>query len=387
MTEFLAAIQHDVAPFIAAVLLHALWQCALLAVAAASALRTMANASAARRHKVAMAFLVAMLLVPAATAPWFEVEGIFLLQGSSWMPAIAVLLWLAGAVPIMVRHIASLRTIAALERGVYEPLPEPWLQRVDALKRKLAIAAAVSVRLSKDVLVPCTARLMRPVVWLPLSLLTRAPAEQLEALLAHELAHIARKDWLWNGIQSVVECVLFFHPAVWWLGRRIREEREHASDDLAISACGDAVVLAEALAALEHHRHAPAALAITAGGGRLLQRIARLISDEPAKQPWLRPALAGAVIVALALSLPEAGLAGGRVPALSVSSSTTGELGAGDFREITARDGDTIRSYRVSIGADGRIDEVYREDGRIRPIDADVRRWIDEVERMPPDGK
>ena len=75
------------------------------------------------------------------------------------------------------------------------------------------------------------------------------PREQVEALLAHELAHIRRLDWCWNTTQCVIESVLFHHPAMWWLSRRIREEREHACDDLAVAVCGDPVVLAEALAA------------------------------------------------------------------------------------------------------------------------------------------
>ena len=156
---------------------------------------------------------------------------------------------------MLARHIGGLRAIAAMERGPFEPLPPAWQRRVEELRAALGIARTVAVRLSAEVASPFAARLLRPVIWLPLSMLSRVPAEQVEALLAHELAHIARRDWLWNGVQCVIEALLFYHPAAWWLGRRIRQEREHACDDLAVAACGDAIALAEALAALECERH------------------------------------------------------------------------------------------------------------------------------------
>lgn len=383
MIDVLAAATYDHAPSLATMLLHALWQDALLAVAAGVTLRAMARASAASRHNVAMAFLVAMLFVPALTAPWLDTEGYVFTQGSSPAAIVAVLLWLAGATWMIARYVAGLHTIAAMERSAHLPLPETWQRRAEELRNALGIAAAVSIRLSNDVLIPCSARLLRPVVWLPLSLLTRTPAEQLEALLAHELAHIARKDWLWNGVQYAVESLLFFHPAVWWLGRRIRDEREHACDDRAIAACGNPIALAEVLATLERDRQSYHAPVLAACGGRLQQRIARLVSDSPVRGPWLRPALACALVVSAALSIPQAGLAGNRLPALNMVSSTSGSPGPGDYVEITANEPGKVRFYRLSIDAQGHITEIYQESGRIHPIDTMVRQWLDEVERRP----
>jgi beta-lactamase regulating signal transducer with metallopeptidase domain len=383
-------------------LLHSLWQDTLLAAAAALALRGMARASAARRHNVAMAFLVAMVAAPAVeflrcwrqpgaqiegflpgmTAPGFEAAAGAFVQDGSPVTAIVLALWLSGVGLMLMRHFGALRALAALERGPHQLLPPAWRQRVDEMRRALGIARDVAVRLSDQVVAPCAARLLRPMIWLPLSLMAQVPVDQVEALLAHELAHIARRDWLWNGVQCLVESLLFFHPAIWWLGRRIRQEREHACDDLAVAACGDAIALAEALAALERERHAAPQLILAAHGGSLMRRIARLLSGPPSRGRWGATALLGALAISGALLVAQIGIAS-RLPDLEVEASTQGALGPGDYRQIAANGADRLRFYRESVDAQGRRTEIYREDGQARPIDAAVRRWIDAVGHQP----
>ena len=95
---------------------------------------------------------------------------------------------------------------------------------------------------------------LRPVILFPASALTGLSAEQLEALLAHELAHIRRYDYLVNLLQTTVETLFFYHPAVWWVSAQVRQEREHCCDDLAVAACGDVLTYARALTALEQLR-------------------------------------------------------------------------------------------------------------------------------------
>ena len=397
----LAATQYGLTAALASALLHALWQGALLAIAAALVLRAMDRASAAARHNVAMAFLVATAalpalqalglwqgpdatgdgLLPALTAPRTGGAVDSLVQQSSPVAAAVVLAWLAGVVLMAARHLAGLRALAAMERAAHAALPPALVQRLEELRAALRIRRPVLVRLSDRAPGPCTARLLRPIVWLPLSLVTRTPADQLEALLAHELAHIARRDWLWNGVQCVIESLLFFHPAVWWLGRRIRQEREHACDDLAVAACGDPVALAEALAGLEQARQ-PLRLALAAQGGSLLQRVSRLLSGPPSRGRWGPLAVLGALAVAGALLVTQIALAGGQLPDLQVTASTAGELRPGDFRQIVANGIDGQRFYRASLDAQGRLTEIYRKDGQARPIDAGVRRWLAEVSSL-----
>ena len=112
---------------------------------------------------------------------------------------------------------------------------------------------------------------------LPVSALAALSPRQVEAILAHELAHIRRHDYLVNLLQTLVETLLFYHPAVWWLSRRIRAERENCCDDLAVSLCGDPYAYAKALADLEELRGTSGRLVLAATGGSLLQRVRRLV--------------------------------------------------------------------------------------------------------------
>src|SRR6185295_15881169 len=102
---------------------------------------------------------------------------------------------------------------------------------------------------------------------------------QVEAILAHELAHIRRHDYAVNLLQTIAETLLFYHPAVWWVSKRIRAEREHCCDDVAVRVCGDAVSYAHALAELESWRVTSTAMAVAATGGSLLARVRRILRE------------------------------------------------------------------------------------------------------------
>ncbi len=119
---------------------------------------------------------------------------------------------------------------------------------------------------------------------MPIGALAGLPPEQVEALLIHELAHIRRHDYLVNILQGVVETLLFYHPAVWWVSGHIRVEREMCCDDIAVSVSGDVFTYASALAELESFRpaHLPTAahVAIGADGGSLANRIGRLLGQS-----------------------------------------------------------------------------------------------------------
>ena len=399
--------QFGVAPAIAMALLHSLWQGALIAIAAAFVLAASARQSAALRHTLGMGFLLAMVLVPAmnfigfwhgsasdlnagwapaVTAPiLIPVSGLFL-QQSSAMAAILALAWLLGVGLMLLRHFGGWRLVGALEKTPYQLLPADWQQRVYRLQGALGISRKVKVRLGEYIAAPFTARLIRPVIWLPLSLLTRMPIEQVEALVAHELAHISRMDWLWNGLQCVVESLLFYHPGAWWLSRRIRQEREHACDDLAVAACGNAIALAEALNTLERHRHPFPRLVLAAHGGSLMQRITRLLTGTDPENTytgkrWRWP-------VALAILLVSGTLLASTVdvrsllPDLHIQSTTNVTLGPGDSREIRANGVDKLRVYRVSVDKQGKLTEFYEENGKRSAISAKTRAWIDEMSRI-----
>jgi len=172
--------------------------------------------------------------------------------GAQLEPLLPLLIgvWLAGVIFLSLRLLSGwlwiqrLRTHGAVGAG------ESWQRMATRLSRRLHIARTITLLESTLVDVPTVIGWVKPVVLLPATALSGLSASQLEAILAHELAHIRRHDYLVNLLQTLVETLLFYHPAVWWLSGRIRAEREHCCDDLAVSLCGDPIAYASALADL-----------------------------------------------------------------------------------------------------------------------------------------
>jgi hypothetical protein len=121
------------------------------------------------------------------------------------------------------------------------------------------------------------------VILLPVGLVTSLTPGEVDAILAHELAHLRRHDYLVNLGQRVIEALLFYHPAVWWVSERIRAERENCCDDLAAQAVGDGRIVARALVALAERNVGIPALALAADGGALGERVRRLLGAESAR--------------------------------------------------------------------------------------------------------
>jgi GWxTD domain-containing protein len=140
---------------------------------------------------------------------------------------------------------------------------------------------------------------LRPVILVPAGLFTGLAPEQLEYILLHELAHIRRNDYLVNLLQTAVEGLLFYHPAVWWISGVVRAEREHCCDDLAAEQ-GDAAAYAEALAGLEQFRHTAQAAVVAATGGNLMKRIQRLLYPSDRPRAALTPILAALAVLGFA---------------------------------------------------------------------------------------
>src|SRR5438034_1254740 len=209
-----------------------------------------------------------------------------------------VLAWFGGVVALSLRLASGWLVTRQLHSVGTSAVPDACREAVARLAARLRISRAVRVLESAVVQVPAVIGWLRPVVLLPASALTGLTPLQLDALLAHELAHVRRYDYVVNLIQSVIETLLFYHPAVWWVSRSVREEREHCCDDLAVRVCGDAHFYATALLGMERLRVATPAFAMAAAGGSLMARVRRLVA--PAQTEFPR-STAGVVAVSLAL--------------------------------------------------------------------------------------
>lgn len=185
-----------------------------------------------------------------------------------------VLVWFVGALIFSGKLLLS---FVALQRfrtkGV--KLAEQSLQlKLLDFSRRLNIKQKITLLESKLVPVPVVLGWLRPVILLPTSAITGLAPKQLEMLLAHELAHVMRRDYLVNILQSVLESLLFYHPVVWWVSGQIRREREYCCDDIAVSLTGDSRSYAQTLLSLAEMR---VSLAPAASGGVLFTRVSRLL--------------------------------------------------------------------------------------------------------------
>jgi beta-lactamase regulating signal transducer with metallopeptidase domain len=222
-----------------------------------------------------------------------------------------VLLWAMGVIGLSVWHLGGYIAVRRLSRFGVVPVPESLERRFRELKARLRVTQPVRLLQSILVEVPVAVGWLRPVILAPATVLTGLAPEAIEAVLAHELAHIRRYDYLVNLAQTVVETLLFFHPAVWWVSRRIRIEREHCCDDVAIAACGSKVAYAQALTVLEEGRRSPElAMAATGGktAGTTLSRIRRILGvsspDCGRASVWLGGIITLALLASLAVVMP-----------------------------------------------------------------------------------
>ncbi len=215
-----------------------------------------------------------------------------------------VSIWLVGVLILSLRVLGGWAMAQRLKRWKTVPATEHWQEIVAQLSRRLKVSRTVRLCESIVAEVPTVIGWLRPVILVPVSAFVGLSPQQIEAVLAHELAHIRRHDYLVNLLQTAIETLLFYHPAVWWVSRQIRTEREHCCDDLAVAACGNVLTYARALAELEQLRGTGAMLpqlAVAAdGGGSLLKRIQRLIetpaSPHQRSSAWLASFVAIATI-------------------------------------------------------------------------------------------
>ncbi len=315
-------------PALAAALLHFLWQGALIAFALWIALALLRRSVPNARYAACAAALVLMTAAPAVTtyalyerpAPVRAAAALMLaLTAAPITPASPPLdlrqwivpVWAFGVAIFALRLAFAWRHVARLRRTA-NPVDSSLLECARALASRLGITRPVRLLVSALAEAPSVVGWLKPVILIPASALAGLEAAQLEAIITHELAHIRRHDYLFNLLQTVVETLLFYHPAVWWVSSRMRQERELCCDDLAVRHCGDALVYARALTRMERLRSAPSP-AVAANGGSLLYRIERLTGAAHEAAPSRAPLVFA--LIALVVPLAPHGAAARMQPA------------------------------------------------------------------------
>jgi uncharacterized protein (TIGR03435 family) len=218
---------------------------------------------------------------------------------NSGVAVLIAAIWLAGASLFSTRLIGACIVVARMRSTRVAPPPSEWQRALDTLLVRLRISKPVKLLISGWVQTPTVAGWLKPTILLPAAEISGLKPQHVQALLAHELAHIRRRDYVVNVLQRVAETLLFYHPAVWWLSAQIGAEREACCDDMAVALTGDTLTYVSALASLESHRPEHLAHSLAANGGSLKHRIARLLGKSLVSTIGLRGIglLAGGMLV------------------------------------------------------------------------------------------
>lgn len=301
-------------------LVYFVWQGALVAGVLAAALSLLTNAKPLTRYLLAYGALLACVALPIASfsetmsvpsrpdlhglsgphlrvaaRSMADVEPVVQWVGSNM--SMLVLAWLCCVALLTVRMGVGLVWVARMRAQASAEADHVWKRSFVSLTGMFGLRRPVALRVVRGLATPMTAGWWRPIVFVPAALIAGMPADLLEALLAHELAHIKRHDYVINLLQTVIEVLLFFHPAVWWISRQIRLEREEMADDLAAQTLGEPRRLALALQSLELLRSSGPRLAQAAAGGSLVGRIRRLVSPGQRSIEWKSAIAVAAVLV------------------------------------------------------------------------------------------
>jgi ankyrin repeat protein/beta-lactamase regulating signal transducer with metallopeptidase domain len=244
--------------------------------------------------------------------------------------------WFVGVLLLSARPLFGLYTIRRL-RCVGRSDPS---EKVLAIVRRLCVRMGIdkTIEVAESILleVPAVLGSLRPLLLLPATAVTGLTPQQLEAVIAHELAHVRRHDYIVNFLQTIVETLLFYHPAVWWVSAQMRRERENCCDDIAVTVCNDRAAYAKSLVVLDELRRTPRAV-VAANGGSLLQRIRRLAGSDQQKHSST-PLLASALLLVAMLV--------GAVSTITVTTEAVAEDAANSNVRLRVRDAEGKRMTR-----------------------------------------
>ena len=313
----------QVAPVLARALGNFLWEGALIAALLGVMLVVLRRAHAQARYTAACAAMLAMIasfiVTVAAPGPALWQPAVRALadlpepavgSGAPWRdPASrplanwAVALWLTGVALLMVRRTGGWLSARRLLKRAAVAADQLGIALLERLRTRMGVTRDVALVESGLAQSPCVVGWLRPAILMPAGLLAGLPPGQVEAILLHELAHIRRHDYLVNLLQGAVEDLLFYHPAVWWVGRVMRRERENCCDDAVVAMGGDRRTWAHTLAAMEGMRAGEPAVAATGAG--LAGRIRRLLGAPQGPRASAMPLLLAMTLVcAGAAALP-----------------------------------------------------------------------------------
>ena len=309
--------------------LHSLWQSGLTAALLLLSFVALKKASAKLRYRLAGSAMLAVLLSSIATFFYFfNIEkaknaSVIIIERNTEIASpilinipeetssldffsnyfeqhlpLIVTIWLVGMGFFFLRLLGGFAYVHYLKNNKVKAVTDYWQQKANALCDKIPVKKSVTILESTLVKMPMTIGYLKPVILLPIGLINHLSIEQTEAVLAHELAHIARKDYLFNILQSVMEVLFYFNPAVWLISAHIRRERENCCDDIAVRVCGNSLNYVKALVSVEEvsQKLPQLAMAFSNNKNHLLMRVQRILK-QPQKKSRLGEKLVAALFI------------------------------------------------------------------------------------------
>ncbi len=388
-------------------IVHSLWQATLLGGLLWITSRTISSAQL--RYRLAYGTLLSQLLLSCLTfaycyeplaapikAPLAEGNLTFLLTEtgtSGWEPGsilpYVVLLWLLGLVIGVVRLSISFGRVRRMRSSAERAVPAAFDHLVRQLAQRIGYLGKLRIALSSAVDGPALVGHLKPILLFPVAMINQLTPEQAEAVILHELAHLQRKDHWWNLLQCLIEVLFQYHPMIWWIGARIREEREHCCDDVVLAYGPGGLPYAKALLYFETQRSTPTtAVALTNNPGGLLGRVQRFLHKQNIpyqmkSRLFLLPLLGLIALVSTAAYVPSATELSAEVA--DASDITTTEASNVANRNITpdavsaplgrivppAIDTLPRGRHKVTSYRNGKSTEFVVEDGAIQSLKID----------------
>ena len=322
------------------------------------------------------------ILSPTATADFME-------RLDSWLEAhtsIVVLCWLLGFAVSLFRLLGGMYYLHRLRRNSSSSAVGRFQEKIGIMARQLGLQRSIELLESALIPSPITLGYFKPIIFFPLGLLNHLAPAEVEAILAHELAHIARRDWLFNLMQAFIETLFYFHPGIWWISAIVRAERENCCDDLAIRITGNRVVLAKALLHLQQ-LHLPGAVPVLALGAKgrthffyrfsLLTRIQRILNQPSPQKSLIMEKFVVAVFLLGMLAL--VGIRANGSPQLEILRTALSEIPfgwLGDLPQAGIVSNDSVpkplrRVQKIVREEDGKHVEMEMKDGEVTRLNID----------------
>jgi beta-lactamase regulating signal transducer with metallopeptidase domain/predicted metallopeptidase len=213
---------------------------------------------------------------------------------------VVVLIWLLGVGLFLLKLLGGISYVYYLRNQHNFPVDEYWFETIQNLSKRVNIQKQIDLVESALVRSPVVVGYLKPMILFPIGAINRLNPNEVEAILAHEIAHVMRDDYVFNIVQSVIEALFYFNPAVWWISANIRAERENCCDDVAIELCGNSMTYAKSLVLVQEMQYYSAAFAMGFAGQRknqLLLRVQRVLNQSNNKSNVMEKLIATCLIV------------------------------------------------------------------------------------------